>query len=79
MSEDSTAFLVIYIITFLIGFPNTVLALCSCIRKICRKPIPIDIFMLNLTVSDLVFLTFLPVKMKEAADNMWPVLGSNQR
>ncbi|XP_016348063.1 free fatty acid receptor 3 [Sinocyclocheilus anshuiensis] len=70
MSEDSTVFLAIYIITFLIGFPNAVLAFCSCIRKIHRKPIPIDIFMLNLTASDLVFLTFLPVKMKEAVDNM---------
>ncbi len=70
MSEDSTAFLAIYIITFLIGFLNTVLAFCLCIRKIHRKPIPIDIFMLNLAASDLVFLTFLPLKMKEAADNM---------
>ncbi|KAL1255290.1 hypothetical protein QQF64_013351 [Cirrhinus molitorella] len=70
MSEDSTVFLIIYIITFLIGFPNALLALCSCIRKIHRKPIPIDIFMLNLALSDLVFLTFLPLKMKEAADNM---------
>ncbi|XP_052439321.1 free fatty acid receptor 3-like [Carassius gibelio] len=70
MSEDSTVFLVIYIITFLISFPNAVLAFCSCIHKIHRKPIPIDIFMLNLTVSDLIFLTFLPVKMKEATDDM---------
>ncbi len=70
MSEDSTAFLVITIITFLIAFPNAVLAFCSSIRKIQRKPIPIDIFMLNLVVSDLVFLAFLPLKMKEAADNM---------
>ncbi|XP_073677575.1 free fatty acid receptor 3-like [Garra rufa] len=70
MSDDSTAFLIICIITFLIGFPNAVLAFCSCIRKIHRKPIPIDIFMLNLVVSDLIFLTFLPIKMKEAADNM---------
>ncbi|XP_058617387.1 free fatty acid receptor 3-like [Onychostoma macrolepis] len=70
MSEDSTAFLLIYIITFLIGFPNAMLAFCSCIRKIQRKPVPIDMFMLNLAVSDLFFLTFLPLKMKEAADNM---------
>ncbi|XP_050992278.1 free fatty acid receptor 2-like [Labeo rohita] len=70
MSADSTAGLVINIITFLIGFPNTVLAFCSCIRKIHSKPLPIDIFMLNLTVSDLIFLTFLPVKIKEAADDM---------
>uniref|UniRef100_A0A8C1GYV2 Si:dkey-211g8.7 n=1 Tax=Cyprinus carpio TaxID=7962 RepID=A0A8C1GYV2_CYPCA len=70
MSEDLTVFLAIYIIAFLIGFPNTVLAFCLCIRKIHSKPIPIDIFMLNLTASDLVFLTFLPLKMKEDADNM---------
>ncbi|XP_058610597.1 free fatty acid receptor 3 [Onychostoma macrolepis] len=77
MSEDSTVFLAICIITFLIGFPNTVLAFCLCIRKIHRKPIPIDIFMLNLAASDLVFLTFLPVKMKEAADNMvWNMPGA---
>lgn len=72
MSEDPspTVFLAIYIITFLIGFPNSVLAFCSCIRKIFSKPIPIDLFMLNLAISDLIFLTFLPIKMKEAADNM---------
>ncbi|XP_067217747.1 free fatty acid receptor 3-like [Chanodichthys erythropterus] len=72
MSEDSPTelFLAIYIITFLIGFPNSALALYSCIYKILRKPIPIDILMLNLAISDLIFLTFLPIKMKEAADNM---------
>ncbi|NP_001107923.1 uncharacterized protein LOC794123 [Danio rerio] len=72
MSEDCVceAFLTIYIITFLIGFPGTVLALCSCIRKIASKPIPIDLFMLNLAISDLIFLSFLPFKMKEAADQM---------
>ncbi|KAI7798998.1 free fatty acid receptor 3 [Triplophysa rosa] len=72
MSEDTPTAVVlsIYIITFLIGFPNSVLAICSCIRKIRSKPLPIDLFMLNLVVSDLIFLTYLPVKMKEAADNM---------
>ncbi|XP_056336228.1 free fatty acid receptor 2 [Danio aesculapii] len=72
MSEDFVceAFLTIYIITFLIGFPGTVLALCSCIRKIASKPIPIDLLMLNLAISDLIFLSFLPFKMKEAADQM---------
>ncbi|XP_067282409.1 free fatty acid receptor 2-like [Pseudorasbora parva] len=72
MSEDSptTVYLAIYIITFLIGFPNSVLAFCSCIHKIHSKPIPIDIFMLNLVISDLIFLAFLPIKMKEAADDM---------
>ncbi|KAA0710181.1 Free fatty acid receptor 3 G-protein coupled receptor 41 [Triplophysa tibetana] len=72
MSGDvpTAVFLPIYIITFLIGFPNSVLAFYSCIRKIRSKPFPIDIFMFNLVVSDLIFLTFLPLKMKEAGDNM---------
>ncbi|XP_051527660.1 free fatty acid receptor 3 [Myxocyprinus asiaticus] len=68
--SPTTVFLTIYIITFLIGFPHTTLAFCTSIRKIHNKPIPMTFFMLNLAVSDLIFLTFLPVKMKEAADNM---------
>ncbi|XP_055076872.2 free fatty acid receptor 3-like [Misgurnus anguillicaudatus] len=67
---DISLHLLIYITAFLIGFPNAVLAFCCCIRKIRSKPLPIDIIMLNLVISDLIFLTFLPVKMKEAADNM---------
>ncbi|XP_056120135.1 free fatty acid receptor 2 [Rhinichthys klamathensis goyatoka] len=72
MSEEppQEVLLATYIITFLIGFPNSVLAFFSCIRKIHIKPIPIDIIMLNLAISDLIFLTCLPIKMKEAADNM---------
>ncbi|XP_049332024.1 free fatty acid receptor 3-like [Astyanax mexicanus] len=63
-------FLSTYIVTFLIGFPANAVAFFIFVRKIFRKPIPIDIFLLNLTVSDLIFLSFLPIKMKEAADRM---------
>ncbi|XP_065139055.1 free fatty acid receptor 3-like [Paramisgurnus dabryanus] len=70
VTDTPTLYLSIYIIAFLIGLPNAVLAFCCCIRKIHSKPLPIDIIMLNLVISDLIFLTFLPVKMKEAADNM---------
>ncbi|XP_065143448.1 free fatty acid receptor 3-like [Paramisgurnus dabryanus] len=71
VTDTPTLYLSIYIIAFLIGLPNAVLAFCCCIRKIRSKPLPIDIIMLNLVISDLIFLTFLPVKMKEAADNMF--------
>ncbi|XP_073714621.1 free fatty acid receptor 3-like [Misgurnus anguillicaudatus] len=71
VKDTPTLYLSIYIIAFLIGLPNAVLAFCCCIRKIRSKPLPIDIIMLNLVISDLFFLTFLPVKMKEAADNMF--------
>ncbi|XP_072303334.1 free fatty acid receptor 3-like [Eucyclogobius newberryi] len=62
--------LVGYIITFVLGVPSNILALCTFCRKVSRKATPIDVLLLNLTVSDLIFLTFLPFKMKEAMNNM---------
>uniref|UniRef100_A0A4W4ET40 Free fatty acid receptor 1 n=1 Tax=Electrophorus electricus TaxID=8005 RepID=A0A4W4ET40_ELEEL len=62
--------LLVYIFTFLLGLPANVLAFCTFCRKVRRKPAPIDILLLNLTISDLIFLAFLPFKMKEAFDNM---------
>ncbi|XP_055731960.1 free fatty acid receptor 3-like [Salvelinus fontinalis] len=61
--------LFVYITTFLIGVPANILAFCTFCRKVRRKPAPIDILLLNLTISDLIFLAFLPFKMKEAVDD----------
>uniref|UniRef100_A0A4W5L9G8 Si:ch211-231m23.4 n=1 Tax=Hucho hucho TaxID=62062 RepID=A0A4W5L9G8_9TELE len=60
----------IYIITFLIGLPANILALYAFSVKIHNKPTPTDILLLNLIVSDLLFLLFLPLKMYEAASGM---------
>ncbi|KAM9838937.1 free fatty acid receptor 3-like [Aulostomus maculatus] len=60
----------VYIFTFLMGVPANILALCTFCHKVRRRAAPIDILLLNLTISDLIFLTFLPFKMKEAFDNM---------
>ncbi|KAJ8000300.1 hypothetical protein DPEC_G00203410 [Dallia pectoralis] len=60
----------VYIITFLIGVPANILAFCTFCQKVRHKPAPIDILLLNLTISDLIFLAFLPFKMKEAVDDM---------
>ncbi|XP_077086015.1 free fatty acid receptor 2 [Siphateles boraxobius] len=60
----------VYIVTFLIGLPANLLAICTFIKKLCDKPSPNDILLFNLTVSDLVFLFFLPFKMYEAAGGM---------
>ncbi|XP_067112163.1 free fatty acid receptor 2-like isoform X1 [Osmerus mordax] len=62
--------LCVYIITFLMGVPANILAFCTFCRKVRHKPTPIDILLLNLTISDLIFLTILPFKMKEAIDGM---------
>uniref|UniRef100_A0A3Q0R559 Si:ch211-231m23.4 n=1 Tax=Amphilophus citrinellus TaxID=61819 RepID=A0A3Q0R559_AMPCI len=60
----------VYIISFLIGFPCNLIALCAFSVKIHSKPLLSDILLLNLTVSDLLFLIILPLKMYEAASGM---------
>lgn len=62
--------LLFYILTFLIGLPANILAFFTFCRKVHRKPTPIDILLLNLTISDLIFLAVLPFKMKEAIDSL---------
>lgn len=60
----------VYVATFVTGLPCNVLAFYTFSRKVWQKPTPIDILLLNLTVSDLLFLLFLPFKMQEALDGM---------
>lgn len=60
----------VYIITFVLGFPANVLAFFTFCKKVRQKPTPIDILLLNLTISDLLFLLFLPFKMQEVMNNM---------
>ncbi|XP_064201702.1 free fatty acid receptor 2-like [Anguilla rostrata] len=70
LSSHAQLGLSVSVITFLIGLPANALAFYTFSRKLRQKPAPIDVLLLNLTVSDLVFLVFLPFKMKEAADDM---------
>lgn len=60
----------VYIFTFVLGFPANILAFYTFCRKVRQKPTPIDILLLNLTISDLLFLLFLPFKMQEVMNNM---------
>ncbi|XP_062386108.1 free fatty acid receptor 3-like [Sardina pilchardus] len=62
--------LCVYILTFILGFPANILAFRTFCIKLRHEPTPMDILLLNLSISDLIFLTFLPLKMKEAADDM---------
>lgn len=64
----------VYVITFVLGFPTNVLALYTFCKKVKQRPTPIDILLLNLTISDLLFLFFLPFKMQEVMSNMlWKI------
>ncbi|KAF7670452.1 hypothetical protein LDENG_00074630 [Lucifuga dentata] len=60
----------VYVITFVLGFPANVLAFYTFCRKVKQKATPIDILLLNLTISDLLFLLILPFKMQEVVNNM---------
>lgn len=68
--------LTVYILTFLTGLPANTLALYAFIKKLRDKPTPTDFLLLNLTISDLLFLLFLPFKMYEAASEMRWLLPS---
>ncbi|XP_073340750.1 free fatty acid receptor 2-like [Pagrus major] len=70
MEVWSEVLLSVYIISFLIGLPANLLALYGFSVKIHTKPLPTDILLLNLTISDLLFLITLPLKMHEAASDM---------
>ncbi|XP_060641633.2 free fatty acid receptor 2-like [Anolis sagrei] len=66
--------LAVYIFVFLTGLPINFLAFYSFLKKVREKALPIDILLLNLTISDLFHLIILPVKMVEVAlDNTWPL------
>uniref|UniRef100_A0A3Q3WTH0 Free fatty acid receptor 1 n=1 Tax=Mola mola TaxID=94237 RepID=A0A3Q3WTH0_MOLML len=73
----SRLLLVVYILTFLMGVPTNILAFCTFCGKVRRKAVPIDVLLLSLTISDLIFLAFLPFKMKEAYDDMAWMLPYN--
>ncbi|KAM8883280.1 free fatty acid receptor 2-like [Synchiropus picturatus] len=60
----------VYIFTFLTGLPTNMLAFWTFFWKLRRRAAPIDVLLLNLTISDLIFLAFLPFQMKVAYDNM---------
>uniref|UniRef100_A0A665UVP6 Si:dkey-211g8.6 n=1 Tax=Echeneis naucrates TaxID=173247 RepID=A0A665UVP6_ECHNA len=68
---DDCVALAVYTVTFLLGLPSNLLVLFVYLRKACKRgAAPIDVLLLNLTISDLIFLAFLPFKMKEASDDM---------
>ncbi|XP_044216419.1 free fatty acid receptor 2-like [Thunnus albacares] len=60
----------VYIFTFVLGFPANILAFYTFCMKVRQRPTPIDILLLNLTISDLLFLLFLPFKMQEVMNGM---------
>ena len=63
-------FFSVYLFTFLVGLPLNLMALVIFVGKLRRRPLAVDVLLLNLTLSDLVLLLFLPFRMVEAASAM---------
>ncbi|KAJ7304044.1 hypothetical protein JRQ81_011564 [Phrynocephalus forsythii] len=61
----------IYVLTILTGFPTNLLALHALVQKLKTKATPNSILLLNLTLSDLCFLAFLPIKVSEDISGRW--------
>ncbi|XP_063054538.1 free fatty acid receptor 3-like [Engraulis encrasicolus] len=70
MLENTGAILPVYITTFIFGLPANVVALYAFIKKVRQGATPVDVLLIGLTISDLLFLIFLPLWIKEAVDDM---------
>lgn len=67
----SNLVLAVYGFTLITGLPANILAFYTFFQKIRQRSTPIDILLLSLTISDLIFLFFLPFRMVEAANMKW--------
>ncbi|XP_066532188.1 free fatty acid receptor 2-like [Hoplias malabaricus] len=67
----SNLVLTVYSITLITGLPANLLAFYTFSRKVKQNASPIDVLLLSLTISDLIFLIFLPFRMVEAANLKW--------
>ncbi|XP_066535718.1 free fatty acid receptor 2-like [Hoplias malabaricus] len=63
--------LAVYSITLITGLPANMLAFYTFVRNVKQKAKPMDVLLLSLTISDLIFIFFLPFRIKEVAENGW--------
>ncbi|XP_067267961.1 free fatty acid receptor 3-like [Chanodichthys erythropterus] len=67
----SNLVLAVYGFTLVTGLPANILAFYTFFQKVRQRPTPMDVLLLSLTISDLIFLFFLPFRMVEAANMKW--------
>ncbi|KAK9961529.1 hypothetical protein ABG768_009312 [Culter alburnus] len=67
----SNLVLAVYGFTLIIGLPANILAFYTFFQKIRQQSTPMDVLLISLTISDLIFLFFLPFRMVEAANMKW--------
>ncbi|XP_026138982.1 free fatty acid receptor 3-like [Carassius auratus] len=67
----SKVVLVVYGFTLITGLPANILAFYTFFKKVRQRSTPMDVLLLSLTISDLIFLLFLPFRMVEVANMKW--------
>ncbi|XP_061453710.1 free fatty acid receptor 1-like [Rhineura floridana] len=75
MEACSTISMVVYGATIILGLPSNALALYVFYCRAKARLTPNLIYMINLCISDLVFVLFLPLKMLEVGKVDWPMPG----
>ncbi|XP_056399870.1 free fatty acid receptor 2-like [Hyla sarda] len=70
-----TLSLVVYVMTMFLGLPSNLLVLYIFFKKARNRLTPNHIYMINLCVSDLVFIVFLPIKIIETFLHSWTLPG----
>ncbi|XP_036413805.1 free fatty acid receptor 2-like [Colossoma macropomum] len=70
-NQMSILVLVVYGFTLITGLPANLLAFYTFARKVRQNAKPIDVLLLSLTISDLIFLFFLPFRIQEAVEREW--------
>ncbi|XP_073703673.1 free fatty acid receptor 3 [Garra rufa] len=61
----------VYGFTLITGLPANLLAFYAFLQKIRQRSTPMDVLLFSLTISDLIFLLFLPFRMVEVANKKW--------
>uniref|UniRef100_A0A8C1R9V8 Si:ch73-90p23.1 n=1 Tax=Cyprinus carpio TaxID=7962 RepID=A0A8C1R9V8_CYPCA len=67
----SNLVLAVFGFTLITGLPANLLAFYTFFQKVRQRCTPMDVLLLSLTISDLIFLFFLPFRMVEAANMKW--------
>ena len=67
-------FFSVYLLVFLVGLPLNVMALVVFVGKLRRRPVAVDLLLLNLTISDLLLLLF-PLGCRLPAPQILPPLA----
>ncbi|XP_058232102.1 free fatty acid receptor 2-like [Hemibagrus wyckioides] len=67
----NTLVLIVYCVTLITGLPGNLLSFYAFVKRVKQEAKPTDVLLLSLNISDLIFLSFLPIHIKVTAEREW--------